>query len=307
MKKISLIFTVLFLALFVARPNITAQSKPITDIAPGTPDATSIFVDGLAILYYLGKTTEIGFVKDHHSDIVLEVFKKDGCREIFPFTIPTQDKILKINISKIQTQHGGRFYQDDVNPSNSDFRLMPDMCGKNWYQGLTLGAKPEILSKEHLSGKLVLKDVVFYTRATGKVNGAETSLIASGTQTNLTTGEKKVIPAMGRFLAADMIFETIETGLSIDLITDQRTFPTIQLLKGDGPYNIVVRSRAKHESDHLHLLYDYIIALPTGLPEYGLKYSARQPRWHPCRDPDRATEYVCQVFGGCGGTLPDFP
>lgn len=300
MKKNNLIFTILFFALLVLPLNLPAQvnPRPTTYDILSTPDA-SIFVDGLAVLNYKTNGTEIGFLKDMHGPITIEVYRKDDCGPYYgppyygPRELPENQKWQIEIAGSAPSPDGGLFYED-VDLPEHDFRYMPDLCSEKWLNiGMTFQSQAKL--KDHLLGKLVLKDAVFYTELSTK-NEVK--------WTNLTTRKPESLGRVGRVLGVNINFEPEKDGA----IIIKKGIPDIPLLRKDGPFIILIRTKAIDDGDHIHLLYDHIIKLPSTQLGFDLQYANKEYPWHPCKQiSERATEYACQVFGSCGGTLPDFP
>jgi len=319
MKKIFLILTVLFLVFFIAQTNLPAQmpSPRPTATAKPTPAAgtAQVFIDGLSILYHSSAATEIGFVKDYHNAIEIAIYKQDGC-QAYPLDRPRPGEKLHIEIYKTEGSKSESVFYESIGGNDvEDFHHMPDMCSAKWYPGIAVPVKsPQTgLPKEHLSGKLIMNDAVFYTKMKSVNNVI---------RTNLSTGDKPPREVVGKVLGADITCLTRDCKVIVNITGNMGTSTRQELPSTDGPYFIFVRTHSDIHTDHLHLLYDYIIDLPSTLSRYDFKYEDEETRWvPPCTKrkytyvkrkgkririyKDRATEYACQTFGSCGGTLPN--
>lgn len=319
MKKICLILSVLFLFLFAAQAMLSAQTPRPTATVKPVPGAApaSIFVDGLSVLYDSSQSTEIGFLRDFHSDIDIQIFDQTPQCGYVPLTqTPKMGEKLKIEIYETNSTRRSNAFFQPTEPSAEDFRFMPDMCSAKWFPSVT--AQPtqsEQLVKDHLAGKLILNDAVFYTESI-----SDNRVI----RTNLSTGQKPPREKFGKVLGADIICQTGNCGVTVKVTGNMGTAFTQDLNPANGPYYILVRTHPLTRGNHFSLLFDYFIALPSTQPEFNFEYERRENPWKPpCsiskriqkqrlrKNPHlreghgRATEFACQTFGSCGGTFPD--
>ncbi len=322
------------------------MTRPITGRIPEHGKAAArIFIEGLSVLCLnaADNSTEIAFVKKHHTPVKIGVYK-NGCVPVWAFTCDINKK-TKIEIKKSRPVAVGEFYEDSKK-YNEDYGWMPDLTGPDWHNGADLDIKST--AKEHLSAKLVLKDATFYTRL---------NCLHDAEQENLNSRAKKNLSNLGRILGANIICDTADASVVITITTQDESGRDIvvdkTLPKDDGPYFIAVGTKPNESGSHLHLLYDYIFTpLPAGESRFDLKYSFKETdfnycgvfgtasasvgevaneetRYHtPAEDKvvventneaekgesiERADvriqsiEFVCQTFGGGRGSLPDFP
>lgn len=274
-----------------------AAIVPATTVKPVHSRATaSVFVEGLSILCpnALDKSVEIGFVREHHSGVKVEIYKND-CIRLASYTFSAEDRV-KIEISKSNPKGIGKCYENSKKDAE-DYGWMPDLNNSDWHGAAKIGIKSDAAA--HLSAKLILRDAVFYTKVISRSNGV---------RENLKTGAKKELGKVGRVLGADIFCESGDTEVSVNIETAGGTIIRQPLPKDGGSYSIVVETKPHSEARHLHLLYDYIINLPAAEPRYEFKYQTIEPEWHLCGAHALITEYACQTFGGGGGPMPpDFP
>lgn len=270
-----------------------AAIVPATTVKPVHAEATvSVFVEGLSILCpnEKDKFVEIGFVREHHSGVKIEIYKND-CVALASYSFSAEDRV-KIEIAKSNPKSIGKCYENSKKDAE-DYGWMPDLDGSDWHGAGKIGIKPDAAA--HLSARLVLKDAVFYTKVISR---------SDGVRENMKTAAKKELGKVGRVLGADIFCEASDTEVSINIETAGGTVIRQPLPKDGGSYSIVVETKPHSEASHLHLLYDYVVDLPAGEPKYEFKYKTTEPEWHLCGARALITEYACQTFGGGGNPLP---
>lgn len=270
-----------------------AAVVPATTVKPVHAKATaSVFVEGLSILCpnEQDKSVEIGFVREHHSGVKIEIYKND-CIRLASYTFSAEDRV-KIEIGKSNPQSIGKCYENSKKDAE-DYGWMPDLNDSDWHGAVKIGIKPDAAA--HLSAKLVLRDAVFYAKVVSR---------SDGVRENVKTAAKKELGKVGRVLGADIFCETGDTDVNVTIETAGGTIIRHSLPKDGGSYSIVVETKPHSAASHLHLLYDYIVDLPAGEPKYEFKYKTTEPEWHLCETHALITEYACQTFGGGEGPLP---
>jgi hypothetical protein len=267
-----------------------------------------ISVDGLSVrcLSELRDAYEIGFLRKHHSDVQIHVYGP-GCDLLWNPTWTVERKV-RIEVRRNPSSGLRPPYCDQMS-FDEDFGFMPNLESPEWHNG-PVTIRPG--AENFLSAKLVLQDVMLYTR--------KRSLQLALQKDPATDVTIRPFVGVGNVLGACILANEATNNEDIEIVVfarnDQHKEEIItgqRFPKAKGPYQISIATKAADSGKgHLHMLYQHIVQIPNGSKEFELQYIGPEPIWRPCSSPYRgpgmeSTEFACQNFGGGNGPLPPFP
>lgn len=293
------------------RPDVIEREDGLfvdnaTDEKPDHFNARArILLDGLSVFGFNPnpnmKRAEVGFFRHEHSPVEMKIYK-NGCNLIFStsdrthFPHGSTDNI-KIIINSGKPNMMGSRYESGVSDPE-DFRVTPNPG--TWYGVPALEVTPDT-HNHHLSARLYVQDAIFYTHRLSK--GAATKKTKIG---GVTVNNNRLYP-VGRGVGGDIFCasnENIEIIIKIPNSDGSYVDFPLQPLDGAGNrYEIVVKTIADNDKNHLHHIFN-VLNIPRGdVRKFDFEFDLSEPALRVCGGAYKmAGQYACETLpGGNGG------
>ncbi len=279
--------------------------EPFDNTTPNPPDhgmaLGRIFVSGLCVLCFnpIRNRAELGFIKQHHSDLRMVIVKDDGT--IFwsserDFPRPMRDVGITINSTK--TGMGLRYENGRVH--DEDFDFMPNLAKLHHVEKFKI--RPN--ARTAFSARVDIRDAIFYT-AIKSVHDAYLHEIPDSSSTHPAPVN---LGKIGKILGADIITEEY---IVIEIrYKEGRTVKVHPItLPNDGSkYAIFLITTTPHSgAGHIEFIYNHVIEKPIKASKYDIEFIPPEPAFILHDQEIRATQFACESTGGGEGPLPPFP
>lgn len=249
-------------------PNNVTPTRP-----PLAAAQARVLLSGLSVFCFnpAGARAEIGFIKEMHTDLKMEIYRNGTAAPIWSTANSTQfpfpnTKNITIDINSSETGIGSR-YEENPLDKPEDFRRMPSL---RYWHGKRLGLKGN--AKAFLTARINVMNAIFYTYRLSTSQAIEHKKIKpNGPTLSANVG------VVGRIMGGDILSN--DSHLVIDYKVHNQT-RQISFPNGAGiQYTIVLTTVADdHGHGHLKHVYDNILDNQDDY-EYNLEFSPREKLW----------------------------